>query len=493
MTEPPPERPLPLRVVPDVPPPSVQPPTPAVERRRAWRREEDRIAYEEARFLARALDLLTVDAPAEVRLAALLAEAGRIAGARRTALLSEDPERRVAVVVAPGEPPGAGEALATWLDVQAPRSRAERAASGRARVATVVDPALAPRRPPGPDVDRACLPVESAGSLVLGFEFETPAEAKGLPARLPDSLARHLAAALALATEQLERERELAALRARDDERTRFVSTVAHELRTPLTGLAGYLDLILGGRVAEPEVQQDFLERGRQSVASMSELVGDLLELSRLDSGSLQLELGPFSLAEAGQRTADRLLPIAIDRGIGLRTALPPRIRAATGDRRRVEQILTNLLGNALKFTAVGGTVELEGWTSGSVAFYAVRDDGEGIAPDVRARIFERFYRQAGHQRITGTGLGLPIARDLARAMGGDLDVASVPGTGSSFLLALPGPAPVEPEAIATALKTAVVSQELALEERSVRRALAAAGRSAPPQPAGSGLAGRAR
>ena len=92
----------------------------------------------------------------------------------------------------------------------------------------------------------------------------------------------------------------------------------------------------------------------------MGELVGDLLELSRLESGTLGLEIGPFSLAEAGGQVASQLLPIAIERGIHLSTALPPRLRVACGDRRRVEQILTNLAANALKFTPSGGTVELE-------------------------------------------------------------------------------------------------------------------------------------
>ncbi len=115
-------------------------------------------------------------------------------------------------------------------------------------------------------------------------------------------------------------------------------------------------------------------------------------------------------------------------------------MRAATGDRREVQRILTNLLGNALKFTRDGGHVELAGWFDGSTSVIAVRDDGPGIAVEDRARIFERFYRVDAHAAISGTGLGLAIARDLARAMGGDLAVASVQESGSSFVLVLPGP-----------------------------------------------------
>jgi hypothetical protein len=171
----------------------------------------------------------------------------------------------------------------------------------------------------------------------------------------------------------------------------------------------------------------------------------------------------------------DSLTPIAMARGVDLRTSLPPRLKAATGDRRRVEQILTNLVGNALKFAPVGSSVELAAWFDGSVAVVSVRDEGVGIAPDDRARIFERFYRIAGHERITGTGLGLPIARDMARAMAGDLDVASVPGSGSSFVLVLPGPVGAEPTAVASATGRAVAEEEVRLEERAVLRAIASA------------------
>jgi len=159
-------------------------------------------------------------------------------------------------------------------------------------------------------------------------------------------------------------------------------------------------------------------------------------------------------------------------RGIALRTSLPARLRAATGDRRRVEQIVTNLAANALKFTSAGSSVELAGWFDGTVALVAVRDEGEGIAADDRARIFERFYRMAGHDKITGTGLGLPIARDLARTMGGDLAAASVPGSGSTFMLALPGPTPVAPGVVAETLERALGHEEVALEERAVLRAI---------------------
>jgi signal transduction histidine kinase len=214
----------------------------------------------------------------------------------------------------------------------------------------------------------------------------------------------------------------------------------------------------------------------------MGDLVADLLELSRLESGTVGLEIGPFSVAEACGQVAANLLPIAIERGVSLTTSLPPRLRVACADRRRVEQIVTNLAANALKFTSSGDSVEIHARIDGLVAIVAVRDDGNGIPADDRPRIFERFHRMAAHERITGTGLGLPIARDLARRMGGDLEVASVPGVGSSFVLALPGPAEVSPDLVAGALARAVADEAQLLEEREIRRAIET-GRDLAPDP----------
>jgi signal transduction histidine kinase len=469
--------------------PMVTPPRPFTERRVSHRRTEDQIAHREKVLLARALDVLASDVDAEARLAGLLGLLARTVGARHAAVIADGIERRAAVAIDPGENPDRAEALAGWLDVHAPRSRAERAAAGRAPISFIVG-AVQPSASRAPvDAARdvpvtedvaphyAMLPIPSAGEVVLGFEFRRASDADRLAERLPPQLARHAAVALALVTAQLASERELGSLRARDAERTTFVSTIAHELRTPLTGLGGYLELILGGQVRDPLIERDFLERSRGIVGSMGELVDDLLELSQLESGTLGLQVGPFSVAEAGGQVAANLLPIAIDRGIALRTALPPRMRVATADRRRVEQILTNLAANALKFTPEGGTVEIDGRFEGLVAILIVRDDGPGIPTEDRDLIFERFHRMAGHERITGTGLGLPIARDLARRMDGDLAVASVPGGGSAFVLALPGPATVEPGIVAGVLEATLLEEETALDERVVRRALAAAGR----------------
>jgi signal transduction histidine kinase len=468
---------------PSGPPPIVGAPPPFVERRQTFRRAEDALAHRETTLLARSLDLLVRDEPGEVRLARVLDLVARTAGARRAAVLAGGhAERRVAVARHADEDDSEATALAAWLDAWAPRTRAQRAAAGPASVMVVAldeaTGAAVPSDRPAADPGHhyACLPVPSTGELALGLDFPTEEAAAALDDALPPRLARHAAVVLSLVTEQVATERDLAALRASEAERGQFVSTVAHELRTPLTGLAGYLELIVGGQVADPADERDFLERSRQIVAGMSDLVGDLLELSRLESGAVPLELAPFSPAEVVTRVAEALAAIALDRDVRLVTDVPPRLRSGIGDRRRVEQIVTNLTANALKFAPSGTTVEVAAWFDGPVAAVAVRDEGRGIAADDRARIFDRFYRMAGHERITGTGLGLPIARELARRMGGDLDVASVPGSGSAFVLVLPGPTGADAERVAAALEAMLNAEEVRLEERAVLRALAAGG-----------------
>lgn len=493
-------------------PPTVGAPGPYAERRHRSRRCEDRFAHEEAALLARALDVLVADGPAESRLAGLLDLLARTVGARRAAVLSGSPERRVAVSIGPYEDEADARLLAAWLDAEAPRSRAERAASGRApimfarladpvattdedgedgalaggdpetpgddEVETATTPAVAAqiRRLP-PDARFALIDIPSTGHVVLGFEMTDEDGVLALAERLPPTLARHAAVVLALVTEQLAQAAELDALRGRDAEREQFVSTVAHDLRTPLTGLSGYLDLIADGKVEDPAVEREFIERSRLIVDTMGDLVGDLLELSRLDAGNLRFDLRPFSVAEVGTRVIAALAPLALERRIDLRSDLPPRMRAATGDRRAVQRVLTNLLGNALKFTPEGGHVELAGSFDGAFAVLAVRDDGPGIAAEDRALIFERFYRVDAHSTVGGTGLGLAIARDLARAMGGDLAVASVADSGSSFVLVLPGPAQIGDQSIATVLERALADEEVLLEEAAVLRAIRSSGR----------------
>ena len=494
------------------------------------RRQSDLATHRELVFLARSMDAIAGPGSAEERLAEILQLVADVAGARRAAILADGNERRLAVSLRVNEDPGDAEALATWLDARAPRSRADRAGSAPGIVSlAMLSGDAAPDEPDPADAADPDDTAESGGAtadamtfvspftasfggtdaesetdaahqparddrrygwmeipgnttVVLGFDFGDADVAAGWQDRFSAPLARHAGVAMAIIADELSTDRELELLRAHDAHRTRFVSTIVHELRTPLTGLGGYLELIESGAVTDHAIEREFIERSREIVTSMEDLVGDLLELSRIESGGLSLEVDAFSVAEICERVLDHLTPIAIQRSVHLSSKLPPRLQAATGDRRRVEQILKNLLGNALKFTPPGGSVELVGWFDGPVAVMAVRDDGIGIASEDRPRIFERFYRMASHERINGTGLGLPIARELARAMGGELDVASVQRAGSSFVLVLPGPTAAGSEVIADALDRALSAEETHLEDQGILRRLQLLGRGTTPR-----------
>jgi signal transduction histidine kinase len=196
----------------------------------------------------------------------------------------------------------------------------------------------------------------------------------------------------------------------------------------------------------------------------MAELVNDLLEVSRIEAGSIELSETTVPLADVLVAARDQVEPTAVARGVGLAIRPPSRLRVAFGDRRAIERIVVNLVGNAVKYTESGGRVDVDVAPDGLVALVVVRDTGAGIAPEDRGRVFERFARLDRHRSLPGTGLGLSIARDLSRLMGGDIGLASRPGAGSAFILALPGPTRPDPAAVAAALARAVVAEQERLD-----------------------------
>jgi signal transduction histidine kinase len=482
--------------------PAIPAPPTFSERRHAFRRGEDLAVHEDRALLARALDILAGPGDAATQVADILALLARVVGARRAALVTDRPLRRVIVVAAPGEDPADAHRLAAWLDVSALRSAAVRAAAPPAEVIIVrtrhdhLPRAAAPASAPANGellADRMVRLGARGAEVQVGLELASMRDAARVAVRLPAPTLRHLLAALAAASRRAADEAERRDLQARERERERFVSTVAHELRTPLTGLGGYLDLLADGAIDDPDVGREFIGRGRGIVERMALLVGDLLELSRIESGSLRLDIEPVSLAEACDRAMAPLGPIAAGRDIRLVVGLPPRIRTVRADRRRVEQIVTNLAGNACKFAPAGGLVEVNGRVDGPAAIVIVRDDGPGIQRDDHERVFRPFARLDGHERVPGTGLGLSISRDLARAMGGDIAVASVAGSGSSFVLGLPTGPDVPPSLMSAAIEEAAEREEIALEERAVLRALRAGAPAARATAAGERPTGDAR
>jgi len=436
--------------------------SPLGERRSRLRRAADRQAPRQARFLARSVRIMAEPKSAEERLADLLVVVAGLVGADRAAYLCDRGEPRVAVVVRDREAPDDAMALGRWF--------AEQSLSGCDDPLQLPPVVLVASHLPAPR-DRSAArrphyvlrPLPGGCNAGLAFAFRSARGAATALPRLTPVMAGHAGAALESLAQAISDERELATLRRVDGERRRFTSTVAHELRTPLAALSGYLDLVVESKVTDASVLEEFLARSHELVNGMSSLVGDLLELSRLESGQLELSIAPFSGTDAGLATLENLMPLARAREIALEAALPTRLRSVLADRRRVEQVLVNLVGNAIKFCPGGTTVVLRLDFDGPVAVYAVRDHGKGIAPEERDSLFEPFHRGNGSARIVGTGLGLSIARDLTRRMGGDVDVASIPGMGSSFVVGLPATKEAEPAAIALALEHARHREEIEL------------------------------
>ncbi len=238
-------------------------------------------------------------------------------------------------------------------------------------------------------------------------------------------------------------------LRRLEQVRKDFVANVSHELRTPVTAIRGYAETLQDGALSDAAMAPRMVDVIRRQSERLSELVEDLLELSRLESRALSLHFTDVPLAPAAARAADTVRLKVRDKRIELVMDVPAALRVHA-DPRAVEQVLLNLLDNAVKYTPAGGRVEVRAVREGERCAVHVRDSGQGIEPKHLGRIFERFYRaDAGRGRDSGgTGLGLSIVKHLAGAMGGEVRVASRVGEGSTFTVFLPvnppAPAPLE-------------------------------------------------
>jgi len=224
-------------------------------------------------------------------------------------------------------------------------------------------------------------------------------------------------------------------------ERTReeFVGNVSHELRTPLSLIKGYAETLLDGAQNNPEVATRFLQTIDRNARRLDLLIQDLLTISALESGRIAMNPQPVMLRAVVERTLDDLKAQATARKVTLVNELPEVTVQA--DETRVEQVLSNLLENAVKYGREGGTVTAGGRESGEGKLEIfVKDDGPGIPAEAQERVFERFYRvdKARSREQGGTGLGLAIVKHIVQAHGGNVWVQSQPGKGATFFFTLP-------------------------------------------------------
>lgn len=237
---------------------------------------------------------------------------------------------------------------------------------------------------------------------------------------------------------------QLAALNRMKDE---FVSTVSHEFKTPLTTITGFLSVMLDGETGPINEQQvKFLQIAKAAAKRLAGLVSDLLDLSRLEGGA-KMELRPLDLLELIGQSVENHQPVAAEGGKKLIWTPPGRLSKAVGDQRWLGLVLDNLVSNALKFTRPGGKVTVEAGDKGEFLMVAVSDDGIGVPPQDREKIFERFYRASnrGEVNAPGTGLGLAIAREVVAKHGGKIWFDSETGKGSTFRFVVPAAPPEAP------------------------------------------------
>jgi len=239
-----------------------------------------------------------------------------------------------------------------------------------------------------------------------------------------------------IALRDVTREREL------DTMKTDFISVVSHELRTPLTSIKGYTDLLLSGASGElNELQAEFLGIVQNSTTRLSNLINDILDISRIESGSISIKHEPVDYRRVVSETLRLMKAAADEKQISMDVSLPETVPPVRGDMDKVTQVLSNLVSNAIKYTPDGGWIKISVEVTGEASILTcVTDSGIGIAASDQKKLFQKFFRadNTSTREAGGTGLGLVIAKTIIELLGGAIWVESEPNRGSRFYFTLP-------------------------------------------------------
>ncbi len=231
---------------------------------------------------------------------------------------------------------------------------------------------------------------------------------------------------------------DLTHIRRLETVRRDFISNLSHELRTPLASLKALAETLQDGALEDPPAARHFIGQIQTEVDALTQMVTELLELSRIESGRLALVRKPVAACQLLD-SASRRMKLQTERaGIHLRVECDDDLPQVEIDLQRLEQVLVNLIHNAVKFTREGGEIVLLAEAGNDFVRFAVRDTGIGIPADDVPRIFERFYRVDKSRTGSGTGLGLSIAKHIVEAHGGKIWVESLEGQGSTFFFSMP-------------------------------------------------------
>jgi two-component system, OmpR family, phosphate regulon sensor histidine kinase PhoR len=231
---------------------------------------------------------------------------------------------------------------------------------------------------------------------------------------------------------------DLTRVRRLETVRRDFISNVSHELRTPLASLKALTETLRDGAMEDPKAASRFLGRIETEVDALTQMATELLELSRIESGQVPLERRAVPAATLLHSAAERMRAQAERAGLILRMDTAQDMTKVWADPPRLEQVLVNLIHNAVKFTPAGGEVVLAAQTEADFVRFSVRDNGVGIPADDLERIFERFYKSDRARSGGGTGLGLSIARHIVEMHGGRIWAESTQGRGSVFFFTIP-------------------------------------------------------
>jgi two-component system phosphate regulon sensor histidine kinase PhoR len=232
--------------------------------------------------------------------------------------------------------------------------------------------------------------------------------------------------------------RDVTELRRLETVRREFVANVSHELRTPLASIRAVVETLEAGAIDDPTVSGEFLGRIVGEVDRLAALVDDLLDLARLESGRIHLQVEPLDPRRLLSGAAERLRPQIERARLKLEIDIPAGLPPVLADRDRIEQVMLNLVHNAIKFTPPDGTITVKAERDGQMLKASIIDTGSGIPEADLARLFERFYKADKARRSDGTGLGLAITKHIVQSHGGDVTAESEPGSGSTFIFTLP-------------------------------------------------------
>src|SRR5512144_2845816 len=231
---------------------------------------------------------------------------------------------------------------------------------------------------------------------------------------------------------------DLTRLRRLETVRRDFISNLSHELRTPLASLKALAETLQDGALDDPPAARRFVDQIQIEVDALTQMVNELLELSKIESGRFSLDRSPVAAYDLLDSASQRMQLQAERANLSLRVECANDLPTVQIDSQRLEQVLVNLIHNAVKFTRPGGEIVLSAQPDDGSIRFAVRDTGVGIPADEVPRIFERFYRVDKSRTGSGTGLGLSIAKHIIEAHGGRIWAESIEGKGSIFYFAIP-------------------------------------------------------